>query len=184
MKPWLKPALDFGPLLAFFIAYKFAGLMPATAVLIALTAVSLAATYALERKIHAAPLLSALLVSAFGGLTLWLNDEHFIKLKPTLINLLFAVVLLGGACFGKGLLKPLLGMALVMPDAAWRILSVRWGVFFLALAGINELVWRNTSTDLWVNFKVFGILPLIVLFSLTQLKFIQHHVVEADKTPH
>lgn len=175
MPQWIKTALDFGPLLAFFIAYKFAGLMPATAVLMVLTAVSIAFTYAAERKLHAAPLLSAVVVGVFGGLTLWLDNEYFIKLKPTLINVIFAAVLLIGASFGKGLLKPLLGMALVMPDAAWKTLSVRWGIFFLCLAGMNELVWRNVSTDAWVNFKVFGILPLIMLFSLTQLGFIQRH---------
>ena len=123
----LKFALDFGPLLVFFVTYKFAGLMAATAAIMAATLVSLLAQYLLERKLAAAPLLTALVVGVFGGLTLALDDATFVKLKPTIINVLFAIILFVGlVIYKRGLLKHLLGAALTLDDEAWRSLSRRW----------------------------------------------------------
>jgi intracellular septation protein len=116
----------------------------------------------------------------FGGLTLWLQNETFIKVKVTLINALFGTILLSGLFFGKQLLKLVLGEALKMDDEGWRILTLRWGLFFFALAGLNEIVWRTVSTDLWVNFKVFGILPLTLLFALSQAPLMNRHMIESQ----
>ncbi len=121
-----------------------------------------------------APLLSGIIVALFGGLTLLLKDEAFIKIKPTLINLIFAGTLLIGVYgFKRGLLKPVLGMAVEMSEAGWIILSKRWGFFFLFLAVLNECIWRNFPTEFWVNFKVFGMFTLTVAFALSQFRMIE-----------
>lgn len=179
MKQWQRTMLDFGPLLLFFVAYQSVGIMAATLVLIVATVAALGITWVVERKIHQAPLISGVLVVAFGGLTLLLQDETFLKLKPTIINLFFAGVLLWGAYVKRrGFLKPLMDMAITMPDEAWRVLSARWGWFFLLLAVINELVWRTQTTEFWVSFKVFGFMPLTFVFLLSQMPFIQRHYKE------
>ncbi|MCC7260658.1 MAG: septation protein A [Alphaproteobacteria bacterium] len=177
---FMKFLLDFGPLAAFFTLYKLYGLMPATAGLIAATLVSLAITYIREKKLALAPLITALVVAFFGGLTLWLDDDRFIKMKPTIINLAFALILWGGLLRGKALLKLIMGHALTLPDAAWRTLSRRWAWFFAAVAVLNEIAWRTLSTDMWVNFKVFGLIGLIFLFSLAQMPFIQRHMEKTE----
>lgn len=171
-----KLALDFGPLLAFFLGYKFANLMMGTVLLIGATLVALAVIYAVERKIALAPLISGTLVAVLGGLTLALQDDVFIKLKPTLINLLFASTLLIGAYgFKKGLLKYILDVALHLTDEGWIKLSARWGFFFLFLAGLNEVIWRSFPTEFWVNFKVFGMFTLTMLFALSQWRLITRY---------
>ena len=114
-------------------------------------------------------------VLVFGGLTVALNDELFIKLKPTIVNTLFGVILLGGLAMGRPLLRPLLGAVFALNETGWRKLSFRWALFFFALAIVNEIVWRNVTTDMWVNFKVFGIMPLTVLFSLAQMPLIARY---------
>jgi len=172
--------LDFGPLLAFFLAFRMAGLLAATGALIALTLVSLAVTYIFERRIATMPLISGIAVTLFGGLTLFLHDEYFIKIKPTLVNLLFASILLGGLCFRKSLFKHVLGHAMQLTDEGWRILSLRWGIFFVFLAGVNELIWRNFPTDFWVNFKVFGMFSLTMVFTLMQIPLIRRCWIEED----
>ena len=115
----------------------------------------------------------------FGGLTLILADETFIKLKPTLVNSLFAVILLGGLVLKRPLLKPLFGSAFQLGDEGWHTLTLRWGVFFVVLAILNEVVWRNFSTDFWISFKLFGVLPLTVLFAAAQTPFLLRHQIEA-----
>ena len=132
-------------------------------------AISLGVNWALVRRVPILPLVTGVLVLVFGGLTLLLQDELFIKLKPTIVNTLFAVILLGGIAFGKSFLKSLLGEMFSMSDEGWRILTIRWALFFVFLAVLNEIVWRNFSTDAWVSFKVFGIMPLTVVFSMSQL---------------
>lgn len=172
----LKLALDFAPLLAFFLGYKFGTLAHATVALIAATAASLAIIYVYERKVAMAPLISGLLVAALGGLTLMLNDERFIKMKPTFVNLAFAAVLLIGVYgFKKGLLKYVLDVAFSLTQQGWIILSRRWGFFFLFLAVLNEIIWRSFPTDFWVSFKVFGMLTLTILFTLSQIRLIQRY---------
>lgn len=173
-----KLILDFAPLAAFFIAYKVSGVMAATAVLIAATVLALAIIYAVERKIAPAPLITGIVVALFGGLTLVLKDDAFIKLKPTFINLIFAGILLVGAYgFKRGLLKHILDVAIQMTDEGWMKLSKRWGFFFLFLAVLNEVIWRNFSTEFWVNFKVFGMFTLTIAFAMSQFRLIKRHSV-------
>jgi intracellular septation protein len=178
---WLRPAADYGPLLLFFAAYWLKGLMVATAVIVVACLVALALTWFYERRVPAMPLVTAAVVTAFGGLTLWLQDETFIKMKPTIVQAIFAAILLGGLALGRPLLKPLLGkMMPPMTEDGWRGLTFRYGLFFLVMAALNELVWRTQSTDFWVNFKVFGIIALTVAFIMSQMPFINRHMTEAD----
>ncbi|MCI5048857.1 MAG: septation protein A [Rickettsiales bacterium] len=173
--------LDMLPLGAFFIGYQLGDLMLATALIMVATVISLGVTYAVERRIATSPLVSGILVGVFGGLTLALNDELFIKMKPTIINCLFASVLLGGVyIFKKGLLKKLLEVAFTISDAGWLKLSARWGFFFLFLAILNEVIWRNFSTDFWVNFKVFGMMSCTIIFSIAQLPLIKKYAVNVS----
>lgn len=172
----MKLMLDFAPLAAFFIAFKLAGVMAATATLIAATAVSLAIIYAIERRLAPAPLITGIIVALFGGLTLVLKDDAFIKLKPTIINLIFAGVLLVGAYgFKRGLLKHILDVAMNLTDEGWLKLSARWGFFFIFLAGLNEFIWRNFPTEFWVNFKVFGMFTLTIVFAVAQVRLINRY---------
>lgn len=170
-----KLLVDFGPLLAFFVAYGLSGIMAATAAVMAAGVAALLAGWIVEKRLAPVPLLTTLLLLVFGGLTLWLADETFIKMKPTIINLLFAALLLGGLAVDRILLRHVLGAAFALTDAGWRLLTVRWAVFFAAMAGLNELVWRTQSTDLWVSFKVFGLIGLTVVFSIAQMPFLRRH---------
>lgn len=181
---WIRIAVEWGPLIAFFIANARAGIFWATGIFMAATAIALAVSWVMVRRLATVPLVGAVFVAVFGGLTLWLQNETFIKVKVTLVNLLFGSILLIGVKFNRQFLKMLLGEALSMDDAGWRTLSIRWGIFFFALAGLNEIVWRNFSTDLWVNFKVFGILPLTFLFAIAQAPLMQRHMKsEANPNP-
>ena len=172
---WLRPTTEYGPLAAFFLAYLLWGLLPATAALLVATAASLALSLLFTGRVPAMPLVTAVIVGLFGGLTLWLNDETFIKMKPTIVQALFAAVLLGGLAVGRPLLKPLLGQVWPIDDAGWRRLTLRFALFFAAMAMLNEIVWRTQSTDVWVSFKVFGILLLTLLFALAQTPLITRH---------
>lgn len=177
---WVKHLVDWGPLIAFFVTFKVSGLMQATAVLIVATVVLTGLGYALTRKIQPMPLVTLVVVGVFGGLTLWLQDETFIKMKPTIILGLFAAVLLGGLAMGKPPLKLLMGSALELDDTGWRKLTLRFALFFAVIAALNEIVWRTQSTDLWVDFKVFGILALNVVFMLTQIPLIKRHQLNSQ----
>ena len=178
MKPWLKLALDAGPLGVFFIANWQFGIFHATAALMAATVVSVAVTYWLERRLPTMPLVVAVMVLIFGGLTLYLDDDLFIKLKPTIVNLLFGATLAVGLVLKRNYLKVLFREAFTLDDEGWRKLAWRWAGFFFVLAALNEFVWRSFETDTWVDFKVFGIMPLTILFSLTQVPLILKHTVE------
>ena len=170
---WLQPAVDYGPLAVFFGAYLGSGLMAATAAIIAASLVALALAWTLQRRVPLIPLITAAVVAIFGGLTLWLQDETFIKMKPTIVQALFAAILLAGLALRRPLLKLLLGrMMPPLSDAAWRRFTLRYALFFGAMALLNEVVWRTQSTDFWVTFKVFGLPALAILFILTQLPFI------------
>jgi len=177
---WLKPAVDYGPLVVFFVAYWRADLMWATGALMAATAVALVLSLAIERRVPTMPLVTAGIVGVFGGLTLWLADDTFIKMKPTIVQVLFGLVLLGGLAFDRPLLKYVFGAAWTLDEAGWRSLTLRFGLFFLVMAALNEAVWRTQSTDFWVNFKVFGIMGLTFLFTMAQVPLIQRHQIEAD----
>jgi len=184
MSPLLKMALDLGPLLIFFAANTVSSnIFTATWVfMIAITA-SIAITFAIERKVSPMALLTFALVLIFGGLTLWLSNENFIKIKPTILYSTFAAVLVGGLAFNRLFIKYLLGQTMQLADPAWRALTWRWSAFFLMLAIVNEFVWRNTSTDMWVAFKVWGVFPLTLLFALSQTPFIARHQIEGEKSP-
>lgn len=172
---WLKPATEYGPLAVFLVAYVGYGLMPATAALIAATAVALVVSLAVSRRLPWMPLITAAVVGVFGGLTLWFNDETFIKMKPTIVQGAIAVLLLGGLAVGRPLLRPVLGAAWPMDETGWRRLSFRFGLFFAVMAGVNEAVWRSLSTDAWVAFKVFGLTGATFLFALAQVPLMNRH---------
>jgi intracellular septation protein len=178
MPSWARILVEWGPLASFFIANARGGIFWGTGVFMATTAIALAASWTLTRKLALVPLIGAVFVAVFGGLTLWLQNETFIKVKVTLVNALFGTILLAGLYFGKQFLKHVLGEALKMDDEGWRILTLRWGFFFFALAALNEVVWRTVPTDLWVNFKVFGILPLTLLFAISQAPLMNRHLIE------
>jgi intracellular septation protein len=171
----LRLALEAGPLLVFFLANNVYGVMVGTAVLVAATVFALALSWRLERRLAVMPVVGCFFVLVFGGLTLIFDDATFIKLKPTIVNLLFAAVLLGGLAIGRTPIALVLGQAFQLDDAGWRKLSLRWGLFFIVLAALNEFVWRSFPTETWVNFKVFGILPLSIVFGMAQIPLIQKH---------
>ena len=182
LNPQVKLLFDVLPLAVFFAGFKWGGLYAATTGLIIVTVIILAITYFLERRIALAPLITAIVVGIFGGLTLWLKDETFIKMKPTLVNIVFAVILLVGCVRRKGYLKSVLGTAFNLSERGWYLLSMRWAFFFLAMAALNEYVWRHYPTNVWVNFKVFGLIGLTVVFALSQTRFVHKHQAE-DNTP-
>jgi intracellular septation protein len=178
LNPLLKLALELGPLVVFFLTNQRAGIFAATGIFIGATVLSLAVHYALVRKLPIMPLVSGVVVVVFGGLTLALQDEHFIKLKPTIVNTLFGLVLLGGLWFGKPLLAIVLDSMFDLTVEGWRKLTLRWALFFFVLAVLNEVVWRTQSTDFWVGFKVFGIMPLTIAFALAQTPLLMRHEVK------
>jgi len=183
MNQALKMALEVGPLLLFFVANAKFGIFTATAVFMVAIIISLTYSYVRLKHIPTLPLVTGVVVLVFGGLTLYLEDEMFIKIKPTIVNTLFSLVLFGGLMFKKSYLKSVLDTALSLDDEGWRKLTWRWAWFFLLLAVINEAVWRTQTTDMWVNFKVFAIMPLTVVFSFTQLPLIFRHQIETDPNP-
>ncbi|HEX6002002.1 MAG TPA: septation protein A [Hyphomicrobiaceae bacterium] len=186
--PVAKALIDFGPLVAFFATYYLAeryqpeaGIYWATGILMAATVAALAASRIVLGRFSLPPLVTAALVVVFGGLTIWLQDPKFVMMKPTIINLIFAGVLGYGLVVGRPLLKLLMGEALQLTDAGWHKLTVRWIGFFLAMAALNEAVWRLTSQPTWVNFKVWGILPLTFLFAIAQVRLIKRYeATQAD----
>ena len=166
LKPQLiKLALELGPLVLFFILNSRAGIFVATGWFMGAMVISLLLSWLILKRVAVMPLVTGVVVLIFGGLTLWLQDDTFIKLKPTIVNMLFGGVLLGGLLFGQSLLKYVFGDVYKLKPEGWRILTWRWTIFFFVLAAINEIVWRNFSTDFWVAFKVWGIMPLTLVFS-------------------
>ena len=168
LNPLVKLVLDLGPLIVFFAANARFGIFVATATFMVTILAALAVGYALTRHLPVMPLVTAVIVLVFGSLTLVLHDELFIKLKPTIIYVLFGGVLAGGLAFNKLLLGVVFDSVFHLTEEGWRKLTIRWAVFFFALAVLNEIVWRNASTDFWVSFKVFGVVPLTFLFGALQ----------------
>ncbi|MXQ13474.1 septation protein A [Microvirga makkahensis] len=187
LPPLLKLALELGPLALFFVANAYADrfgfaegqrIFAATALFIGATVLALTVSYGLLRKLPIMPMVSGVVVVVFGGLTLFLQDETFIKLKPTIVNTMFGAILLGGLYFRKPLLEIVLDSVFELTEEGWRKLTLRWALFFFALAALNEIVWRTQTTDFWVSFKVFGIMPLTIAFALAQTPLLLRHEVK------
>jgi intracellular septation protein len=178
LNPILKLAFDLGPLLLFFFANSRYGIFAATATFMIAVLAALAASYVLTRQLPIMPVVTAIIVLVFGGLTLLLHNDTFIKIKPTILYALFGAVLLGGLFFGKSFLGIIFDSLFHLTEEGWRKLTLRWAIFFFALAVLNEIVWRNTSTNIWVDFKVFGVLPLTVLFGALQFPLLKKYAVE------
>jgi intracellular septation protein len=191
MNPWLKLLLEIGPLVIFFGAFQlfkdapvtvggvdYGGVVVATALFIPAILAALAGSWALERRLPRMSVVTAIVVVVFGGLTLALNDDTFIKMKPTIVNGLFALGLGVGLAQGRSYLKYLMGEALPLDDAGWMIFTRRWLLFFLFLAALNEAIWRTQSTEFWVSFKTFGNLPLTLAFMAAQYPLLKRHAVD------
>ena len=195
INPLLKLALELGPLLVFFFANSraewltarfpvLAGLgdpiFVASAFFMAATAISLIVSWLMLRSIPIMPILSAAIVFIFGAIGFWLHDETFFKIKPTIINTMFGVILLGGLFFGKSFLGYVFDSAFKLDAEGWRKLTFRWGLFFLFMAVLNEFMWRNFSTDTWVAFKVWGNMPLSIIFMLSQMPLMMRHALPEE----
>jgi intracellular septation protein len=178
LNPILKLVLDLGPLLLFFFANSRFGIFAATATFMVAILAAMAVSYALTRHFPIMSMVTAIIVIVFGGLTLILHDATFIKVKPTIIYALFGAILTGGLIFNKPLLGVVFDSLFHLTDEGWRKLTLRWAIFFFALAVVNEIVWRNTSTDTWVDFKVFAVLPLTLLFGALQMPLLKKYAIE------
>ena len=181
-KSFLKFLTDFGPLAIFFFYYysNDKNLSIAIPPLIVATIISLVIVWFFEKKIPPMPLLSGILITFFGGLTIYFNDPIFIYLKPTIINIMFALALYFGKYFTKEpILKKVMGKSIPLTDIGWEILNRRWMFFFFGLALLNELVWRTQTEEFWVNFKVWGMLPIRIIFTGFQVPLINKHKIDA-----
>ncbi len=174
----VKLALDLGPLVLFFVANSRFGIFAATAVFMVAVLVALVISSVMTRRLPIMPVVTAIIVVVFGGLTLILHDAIFIKVKPTIIYGLFGAVLLGGLVFNKPLLGVVFDSLFHLSEEGWRKLTLRWAIFFFVLAVLNEIVWRNVSTDVWVTFKVFGVVPLTILFGALQVPLLKRYAIE------
>ena len=180
LNPGLKLALDIGPLVLFFAANAKFGIYVATGAFMGAILVALAVSYAMTRHLAVMPLVTAVIVLIFGGLTLVLHDDLFIKLKPTIIYALFGATLVGGLAFGKPLLGMVFDSVFHLREEGWRKLTWRWAIFFFVLALINEIVWRTQTTDFWVSFKLFGVVPLTFLFAALQVPLLNKYSIEKE----
>jgi intracellular septation protein len=199
--PWLKLTLEIGPLILFFfanarpklfapfaarvlpadlLAGPNAGLFTATAVLIAAVVIALLISYLRTRRLPTMPLVTAVLVVIFGALTIYFKDPRFIKMKPTILYCAFGAALIGGLAFNKPLLPIIFDNAMALTERGWRILTLRWGIFFFALAILNEIVWRTQSTNVWVAFKFPGTVIIIFLFTMTQVPLMVRHELKKE----
>jgi intracellular septation protein len=201
LNPLLKLALEMGPLILFFFANSRpalfmpfigpllpasitgdkAGIFVATAVFMVAILVALAVSYALTRHLPVMAMVTAVIVVVFGGLTLVLHDETFIKMKPTIIYVLFGGILLGGLYFNRHFLAIVFDAMFDLTEEGWRKLTLRWAVFFLALAVLNEVIWRTQTTDFWVNFKVFGVVPITFIFAALQFPLLQKYATNKEE---
>jgi intracellular septation protein len=180
LNPMLKLALDIGPLILFFAANSRFGIYGATAAFMVAIVAALGISYALTRHLPVMPLVTAVIVLVFGGLTLVLHDELFIKVKPTIIYVLFGSVLLGGLAFRKPLLGMVFDSVFNLTEEGWRKLTIRWALFFFVLAVLNEIVWRTQTTDFWVSFKLFGVVPLTLLFGALQVRLLTKYEAKEE----
>ncbi len=175
LNPFVKLALDIGPLILFFVVNAKGGIFAATGAFMAAVVVALVVSYAMIRRFPVMTVVSAVIVIVFGGLTIFLRDDTFIKIKPTLIYLLFGGVLAGGLLLQKPLLSMVFDSVFHLTEEGWRKLTIRWAAFFFVMAVLNEIVWRTQTTDFWVSFKLFGFVPLTFLFALAQFPLMKKH---------
>lgn len=183
-RKWVRAAVDYGGLITFFIGYIIErDLIQATWWLVIGSAVALLLGLVVERRLAWIPLVGGVAALIFGGLTLVFHDSIFVKIKATVINAILGVALLGGVAIGKNPLKSLLGESLHMPDAAWRTLAIRFGVYYLFCAALNEVVWRTQPEQVWFYFRFPGLQIMAVLFTLTQLPFMMKHAKDKDEAP-
>ena len=176
-----RAAVEYGPLGIFFVTFWVFGIFPATAAIMVATVVALTVAWVAERRVPKVPLVSGALIVVAGGLTLWLQDETFLKMKPTVLYMMFTAVLLGGLIAGRPLLKPLLGSSWRMDERGWFLLTLRFGLFFIVMAGLNELVWRTQTTGFWVNYKMFGTIGLMLVFTALQVPLITRHQLPEEQ---
>ncbi len=181
LNPIVKLLLELGPLALFFAVYSRLGIFAATGVLMAGVVVTLGVSYAMLKRIPVMPLVTAVIVLIFGSLTLVFHDETLIKIKPTALYLLFAAALFAGLALKRPMLKILFDGALHVTEEGWRKLTWRWAFFFIALAVLNEIVWRTQTTDVWVKFKTFGFLPITLLFALAQAPLIMRYETKEEQ---
>lgn len=179
-KQLIKFIVELGPLLVFFFVNSRYGIFEGTAAFMVATVIALLASRVFLGRIATMPLVTGVFVLVFGGLTIYLQDDHFIKMKPTIVNGLFAAILAGGLLFDRLFLKIVFGDVMHLTRQGWRILTVRWALFFVVLAVLNEVMWRLFSTDTWVTFKVFGIMPLTFVFAMAQIGVLKKY---EDTTP-
>ena len=178
--PLFKLATELGPLLVFFIANAKYHLFVATAAFMVAIVAAMIASYVVTRHVPIMALVTGAIVLVFGTLTLVLHDETFIKVKPTIIYGLFAAVLGGGLLFGRSFIAVMFDQMFNLTPQGWRILTMRWGLFFLLMAVVNEVIWRNFSTDFWIAFKVWGNMPLSIVFTIMQLPLMQRHALPEE----
>lgn len=179
-KQLLKLLVELGPLVVFFVTNSQFGILVGTQAFITATVLSLAVSKFVFGRIATMPLVSGFFVIVFGGLTVWLEDDLFIKMKPTIVNMLFATILFGGLAVGRPWLKYLFDEAFRLTDEGWSRLTFRWACFFVFLAILNEIVWRTTSTDFWVSFKLLGIMPLTIIFAVSQVGLLKKYALSAN----
>ena len=178
----MKQLFEFFPLIVFFVVYYKSDkdlYLSITAVIIA-TLISLVALYIKERKISTMMLVSTVILIVFGGLSIFLKNDIFFKMKPTIINALFAIILIGSTFFNKPVLKMLLNSSMKLTDQGWSLMNKLWSGFFIFLALLNEIVWRTQTTDVWVNFKVFGIMGITIVFTIIQIPLLKKHFIDLD----
>jgi len=176
----LKAIVEYGPLIVFFVTYWATDLFKATAAIIITTLVVLVLSFLVERRLPIMPIVTGCIIIFFGGLTLWLKDETFIKMKPTIIQFIFGLILLIGLYTKNMFLEKLLGASIKMKQQGWVLFTRRFAIFFFSMALLNEIVWRTQTTDFWVNFKVFGILSLTILFLVAQMQLLRKYLIVFD----
>ena len=178
---WLKPFTEYLPLVAFFLVYWKTDLITATKVLIGVTLVTTAISFFIAKKVAMMPIVTAGILALFGGLTILFNDESFIKMKPTVVQIAFAAILWGGLFFNKIFVKTVMGQTMKMPDEVWITFTHRVCIFFLVCAVLNEIVWRTQTTDFWVNFKVFGLTGLTLVFFASQFPMFNKYIEDSEE---
>lgn len=176
--PLFKLATELGPLIIFFVANSKFGLFAATGAFMVAIVIAMIASYVVVKHVPIMAIVTAFVVLVFGGLTLWLHDETFIKVKPTIIYGLFAVVLGGGLLFGRSFIAIMFDQVFNLTPEGWRALTLRWTLFFAAMGVLNEVIWRTQTTDFWVTFKAFGVIPLTMAFAVAQMPLIKRYSIE------